>query len=93
MIRRLLQLLFIIFRSNNTKMFYYKEIIINEYNGMLASSDAEWYNSIEQIIDNPNLYKKISEYFISSTKIMNCKLIDIFLMLYHYICQSNYDKK
>ncbi len=45
-----------------------KEIIINEYNGMLASSDAEWYNSIEQIIDNPNLYKKISDNGFNTVK-------------------------
>lgn len=37
MIRRLLQFLFIIFRSNTTKMFYYKKIIINGENGCVQA--------------------------------------------------------
>ena len=37
MIRRLLQFLVIIFRSNTTKMFYYKEIIINGENGCVQA--------------------------------------------------------
>lgn len=49
MIGRLLHLLVIIFRSNNTKMYYYKNIIINSENGCVQafvnSKMAQRYNA------------------------------------------------
>ncbi len=37
-----------------------KEIIKDNFNGMLAKNDEDWYNKIKILIDKPSLYNKIS---------------------------------
>ena len=37
-----------------------KEIIKDNFNGMLAKNDDDWYNKIKILIDKPSLYNKIS---------------------------------
>jgi len=38
-----------------------KEIIKDNFNGMHAKNDEDWYNKIKILIDKPSLYNKISE--------------------------------